>query len=239
MSKERERTTIQNNDHHKDLEMMINKGIKPDILLIGTSMFGRMVFVNDAKEMYNKHGLNDHAILNLGAGGDKIRNILWRCEDHNGGILEAVRKHCIPKTIIVMGGANDVETVKPNKMINLFTELLGLVKNKFPESRIVVVGMFPRFSDMRSIDSIMKSFRAYNEGIKKIAPEYYYFGESIMQKDGYPDRQYFATDDPVHLNKKGYDIFCKGLRQIITGVIEITEITVGYIPNDNDFPALG
>jgi len=124
-------------------------------------------------------------------------------------------------------------------MINLFTELLELVKNKFPESRIVVVGMFPRFSDMRSIDSMMKNQRMYNEGIQKTLNGYYYFGDNILGQDGYPDREFFAIDDPVHLNEKGYDIFCKGLKLIITGQFENKETKDDYVINDGDFPALG
>lgn len=185
-------------------------------VLIGTSMFERMEWEDGAKSKFQEH-LSDKSIWNLGCGGDKISNILYRLED--GKILEILKSRNV-KRVIFMAGANDMEFGNPNTastekdrgklkdLSNLYHMCLSLILQYLQDVNVVTIGIYPRMSDKYSHETMLRRVKEFNE----MNSFNYYFGDALLKDDKCNKDMYF---DNVHLNEKGYDVLCNGLKLIM------------------------
>lgn len=108
--------------------------------------------------------------LNLGVGGDGIRQVLWRCL--NGeldgyrtpviGVLIGTNNHGSPDDDIVLGIAH----------------LLGVIRAKHPESKILLQPVLPRMPKPDDKEDLRKKFDRVNARLKLLAD-----GETIVWLD--------------------------------------------------------
>jgi (4-O-methyl)-D-glucuronate---lignin esterase len=96
---------------------------------------------------------------NFGWGGDTTHNVLWRMTH---GELDDVR----PKVIVLLVGTNNLgdtppgdEAAKVDEVVGGIEAILGVLQQKSPEVRIVLMGITPRGADgstamMPTIDKI-------------------------------------------------------------------------------------
>ena len=108
--------------------------------------------------------------LNLGVGGDGIRQVLWRCL--NGeldgyrtpviGVLIGTNNHGSPDDDIVLGIAH----------------LLGVIRAKHPESKILLQPVLPRMPKPDDKEDLRKKFDRINARLKLLAD-----GETIVWLD--------------------------------------------------------
>lgn len=108
--------------------------------------------------------------LNLGVGGDGIRQALWRCL--NGeldgyrtpviGVLIGTNNHGSPDDDIVLGIAH----------------LLGVIRAKHPESKILLQPVLPRMPKPDDKEDLRKKFDRVNARLKPLAD-----GETIVWLD--------------------------------------------------------
>lgn len=199
-------TTV--NDHIP----FLNDHSNIDTVLVGTSMFERFKYVDYALNAWNDVIDQSKTVFNCSVGGDRICNILYRLKDQN--ILNCIQNQ--PQKFILMCGANDIEKEKIHIMINGVEQIMGIIKSKFPSTKLIIFGMYPRKSDKISPETLLIKVNDFNEKLKnltdKLNVDFYNFGNDVLNK-GLIDPQFF--DDNVHFNDKGYKLFAKRLAQFV------------------------
>lgn len=129
--------------------LQIKDKINPEIVLIGdsiTHLWGGEPATPGRKpngpEAFAKT-FGERRVLNLGFGWDRTQNVLWRL-DHD----EINRLH--PKFVVVNIGTNNFAGTKnarastPEEIAEGVRDILIRVRSKTPESRIILMGIFPR-----------------------------------------------------------------------------------------------
>ncbi len=157
------------------------------------------------------HGWN---AANFGWGGDTTKNILWRITH---GELDGVD----PKVIVLLAGTNDIGQ-KPaadivEQTVKGIEAIIAVCKAKAPRATIVLMAVFPRNDSPHANAAI----NAVNERIAKFAD-----GKSVRFlniNDQLADRQGNLFDgvavDKLHLSLKGYEIWAKNLKPLLTELL--------------------
>jgi lysophospholipase L1-like esterase len=151
---------------------------------------------------------------NFGWGADTIQNILWRLQN---GELDGVG----PKIIVLLAGANDVgSTPASDATVSDITKgikkLLDTMREKAPQAKIVVMGIFPR-NDGTNPTAVMPSIAKINENIAKFADggavRYLNINDKLADKDG----KLFdgMTVDGLHLSLIGYQAWADALKPLL------------------------
>lgn len=117
--------------HADDVEVAA-KG-EAELLFVGDSITQGWEWAPSWKEHFAPH----HA-ANLGVGGDKTQNLLWRLE--NGGIGKLN-----PKAIILLIGVNNFghDHATPAEVFVGVKANIDLLKISFPDSKILALAVFP------------------------------------------------------------------------------------------------
>jgi platelet-activating factor acetylhydrolase IB subunit beta/gamma len=154
--------------------------------------------------------------LNLGIGGDRTENILWRL-DH--GALDGVS----PKVIVLMIGVNNAPLVSANDVpatavahgMKLCVESLRL---HCPDSHLVVLKILPAFDPTAAsgqvIGEINTAFSSFdwkgNTGIDvlDLQPDFTR-GDGSLKTELY-------SDGHLHLSPAGYEVIAARLRAAIS-----------------------
>ena len=213
------------NDHAKR-EARLQKG-NVNILLVGDSI---------------THGWKRHPellqqcfagqqIVNLGHPADKTENILWRLSNHK---MDKIT----PQVAIVMAGTNN-----SNKDEYTIEEIAGgvqaivqLLQAKLPETKILLLGIFPRGSrDQRIGLKTGLTEAAMNPQWEKIDQinrklDTFADGESVVYLN---INSAFLNDnaalpvtvmpDLLHPNATGYKLWCSAMKPTLERMIEGTE----------------
>ncbi len=141
-----ERDSYDWDQRHRDV-MAIKAQMKPEIVLIGDSIthfwggLPKANRVNGPKSWAAAFGGME--VLNLGFGWDRTQNVLWRLQH---GEFDGLH----PKTVIINIGTNNLTgTINarantPEEVVEGILAIHGKVRAASPESRIVVMGIFPR-----------------------------------------------------------------------------------------------
>lgn len=173
---------------------MLNSGVNPITLIIGSSVMERF-------DWFAKKTFPAHVVL-LAKGGDKIEHLLWRL--NNTPNSDKVTK------IIIQIGTNNltVKNITTEQLSNGCVQVVTLLKNKFPRGKIIFPKLYYR-GDV-STDKINK----VNDELKRK------LGDDFDEKfwdDFLPGNEYDSSKylDHVHLNKESYDSFYKKMLTVI------------------------
>jgi beta-glucosidase len=123
------------NDHSKR-EARLQKG-RVDILLVGDSItHGWKRHPELLKKCFD-----GQQVVNLGQPADKTENILWRLTNHDMGKIT-------PQVAIVMAGTNNSNNDEYTKeaIAGGVEAIVQLLRAKLPETKILLLGIFPRGS---------------------------------------------------------------------------------------------
>lgn len=108
--------------------------------------------------------------LNLGVGGDGVRQVLWRCLN---GELDGYSTPLIALLI----GTNDHGSSDEEIVLGI-THLLGVIRAKHPESKILLQAILPRMPKTDDKEDLRKKFDRVNARLKLLAD-----GETIIWLD--------------------------------------------------------
>ena len=156
------------------------------------------------------HGLRP---LNLGFGWDRTQNVLWRLAH---GEAEGLR----PKTVVLNIGTNNLAgdaTARENTPAETAAGVEAVVDDlraRLPESRIVVMGVFPRgFERGNDLDRRIRELNAILArslaGRSNVA--FLDIGDRLRGPDGAAARDLFL--EGTHPTERGYAIWGKALRE--------------------------
>lgn len=144
-------------------------------------------------------------IRNRGIGSDTTTGVLHRLEE----IYSSK-----PKKLFIMIGINDLGKKIPIEIIKQnYLEILKTVKNKSPETQIIVQSVLPVNEKMHGHHTSNRQVVILNSELKKICDQ-----ENLVYIDLYKifdagidgmDRKY--TNDGIHLNGSGYYLWKESL----------------------------
>ena len=103
-----------------------------ELILIGDSLISNLCFFPDVWEKY----LLNHRPLNLGIGGDKVENVLWRIQNID-----------FPKTathIFIMCGSNNLDTNTPEDIAQGIMHCGTSIKLQSIQYTVSILSILPR-----------------------------------------------------------------------------------------------
>ena len=203
--------------HAKGIEAvrLIRQGI--DIVLIGDSItqgWGGGWDGTPFNAAWKKQ-FGERKALNLGIGGDRIENILWRL-DH--GALDGAT----PKVIVLMIGVNNAPLVHANGVpvtaavhgIKLCIENIRL---RCPQSQIVLVKILPAFDPAKEVGDRVREINTTLDGLKLDADaniQILDLWKDFTNADGALKTELYA-DQHLHLSLAGYDVLASQLKLVV------------------------
>jgi lysophospholipase L1-like esterase len=150
-------------------------------------------------------------VLNMGFGWDRTQNVLWRLSQ---GEFDGLH----PKTVIINIGTNNLAATDnarsntPEEIVQGIRAIHDEVRRKSPESRIIVMGVFPRGY------SATNAFRApilrINELLAKTVGEepnttFLDIGSKFLSPDG--TLPVSMMNDGTHPTEAGYEVWANAL----------------------------
>jgi lysophospholipase L1-like esterase len=194
----------------------------------------QLVFLGDSithgwegkgKASWEKHWAPLKA-ANFGIGGDRTEHVLWRLEHGNFDGLK-------PKAIVLMIGTNNTgHQGRPQKELDGavyqctaeqtaegIKAILGLLRRKCPDAKILVLGIFPRGANKE--DKFRQQNEATNAIVKGYADGQKIFFLDVGAKFLEPDGTLTKTimPDLLHPNEKGYEIWTSAIKAEVTALL--------------------
>ena len=148
---------------------------------------------------------------NFGIGGDRTEHVLWRLEH---GEVEGIR----PKVVVLMIGTNNSGSNTAEAIANGVTAIVKSLREKLPETKILLLGVFPRGEKP---GSIREKLAAVNERIAMLDDgkmvKYLDISKSFLQDDGTIARD--VMPDFLHLSPKGYRIWADAMEPTLRAML--------------------
>ena len=142
-----------------------------------------------------------HNVLNLGFGGAFIESL----EKY----FDTLFHFSSPKAIVLYLGGNDLSlNYNASQIVEMIKSLIFRIHEKFPESRIINIGIKPSFERQKKLQTISQINHSMQELSSKITYLYQIDLFNELMINGNIDKKYFLQDG-LHLNKKGYLVLNK------------------------------
>ena len=153
--------------------------------------------------------VHPHQAINLGFGGSSY---FW-CNYY----FEEVFQGLFPSRVILYAGDNDLGTGTPyEEIMNSFSRLVNKVKSHHQETSIAVIGVKAspdRVFLRNKIEHLNESLKAL---IHEVGEDYIDVYTKMLNPDGSYRPELF-TDDMLHMNEKGYEIWKHEVRSYLSG----------------------
>jgi len=194
-------------DTHAKLVQMVEANKGPvDVLLVGDSI---TIQWGDSW----KRNFPELKAVNIGIGGEKTQNVLWRL-DHGG--VDGLE----PKVVILMIGNNNMfftpETGIEPAAKGIKTCALNL-REKFPKAPLIVVKVLPAhapgnrfYEDIKKTNAALDPLDLTADPMVQVLDLTADFTES----DGTLKKSLFKPDN-IHLSAEGYDAYAARLKPIL------------------------
>lgn len=179
-----------------------------DVLLVGDSITIQW------GDSWAKHFPNKKAI-NIGIGGDKTQNVLWRL-DHGG--VEGLQ----PKAIVLMIGNNNMFFTPETGIEAAAKGIEMCVKNlreKFPETPIIVAKILPAhapgnrfYEDIKLTNAALDLLKLKGDPKVRVLDLW----SDFTNADGTIKQELF-THDHIHLSPAGYAVYAERLKPLLEG----------------------
>ena len=172
-----------------------------DLVFIGDSITEN--WERDGKAVWASHYAK-YGALDLGFGGDKTENVLWRLQH---GEIDGFK----PKVAVVMIGTNNTghRQEDPRTTAAGIRRILDEIRSRQPDTRILLLAVFPRDEQQTSPQ------RRLNDRVNSIISGYadgrhVFFldiNAALTKADGTLSRD--VMPDLLHPGEKGYDIWAR------------------------------
>jgi lysophospholipase L1-like esterase len=196
-------------------ELALQKKLDPQVVLIGDSIThfwaGEPKSTRASGPKAWQVAFGGLRVLNMGFGWDRTQNVLWRLRE---GEFEGIH----PKTVILNIGTNNLtgtanaRSNSPEEIVQGILAIVAEVRERSPQSRIIVMGVFPR--GYAPGDDFRAPILEINELLaKSLTGEpnttFLDIGKQFLTPDGtLPVRM---MDDGTHPTAGGYAIWAKAL----------------------------
>jgi platelet-activating factor acetylhydrolase IB subunit beta/gamma len=218
-------------DTHAKLVEYVKANQDPvDILLVGdsiTEQWGSPLMNTSLNAAWQKN-FGQYKTINIGIGGDKTQNVLWRL-DHGG--VDGLE----PRLIILMIGNNNMFFTPETGIEPAACGIKACVDNlreKFPKAGLILVKVLPChepgnafYEDIRKVNAALDPFNLEADAKVHILDIY----EDFLNNDGTIKPELF-TPDKVHPSQEaGYSLYAEKLKPLVDAVFAGKEIPK-YVP---------
>lgn len=166
-------------------------------------------------EIWNAH-FGKYQPANFGIGGDQTQHVLWRVED---GELDRIR----PKVVVLLLGTNNSARNTGAEIAAANRKLVGLIREKLPETKVLLLAIFPRGPRMKKdgtwdpLERQLEAIRIANAGLAELDDgrmvRFLDIGAKFLGSDGrIPDA---IMPDQLHLSPAGYRIWAEALQPLL------------------------
>lgn len=152
---------------------------------------------------------------NFGISGDRTEHVLWRITN---GELDGIN----PKGVVIMIGTNNIgqnADEKPEWAAAGVKKIVDTVREKLPNARILLLGVFPRGTadspQRKAVNEINEIISKYGDG-KTVS--YLDIGKVFLDENGEIPAD--VMPDKLHPNAKGYDIWYEAVKAPIAELME-------------------
>jgi len=191
--------------------------IKPEIVMIGDSI--THFWGGQPLEPKGNRGakawddlFGNRKVLNIGFGWDRTQNVLYRIKE---GELDGLS----PKLVVIHIGTNNLSTSKnaptntPEQVVEAIGAIIGAVKDKCPDAKIVLMGVFPRGE--KADNPFREKIGTINKGLadtysNKPGVVYLDITQKLLNADGSMSKE--VMGDFLHPTEKGYAIWAEALK---------------------------
>jgi lysophospholipase L1-like esterase len=177
-----------------------------DVLLVGDSITIQW------GESWKKHFPGLKAV-NIGVGGDKTQNVLWRL-DHGG--VEGLQ----PKAVVLMIGNNNMFFTPETGIEAAAKGIEMCVKNlreKFPDAAIVVAKIPPAhapgvrfYEDIKKTNAALDPLKLDSDAKVRMLDMW----SDFTNADGTQKKELFTSDN-IHLSPAGYAVYAQRLKPLL------------------------
>ncbi len=196
--------------HQQVLDLF--KTTKPQIVMIGASIIhywaGEPVATQARAPESWKLAFGDQTVANLGFGGDRTENVLWRI-DH--GELDGIA----PRQAIVLIGTNNLTSGDSVSDTVAGIEMICLrIHEKLPQTKLLVLGLLPcialreKAAEVDRVNFQLET-RLHPQGWIRVLD----LGNKFRNPDGSINDKLFS--DGLHPNKDGYAILGENLKSFM------------------------
>ena len=194
---------------HREIEKL--KGGSVDVVMLGDSIMHFWEWKHP--ESWAKFTAGRVA-LNLGYGGDRTQNVIWRI-DH--GELDGYEAKCV---VLMIGMNNNTsDNTDPANVAAAIEKIVGMIRKHQPRAKIVLHPIFPRGV---SAESKHAKARARNDKTNALLKEFSErdgnvvwidFNARLVDGTGWVPADIMA--DQIHPTDAGYDIWMEALEPVL------------------------
>ncbi len=176
-----------------------------DLLLVGDS-------ITKAWENQHPHAESFSAFktLNLGFGGDRTQNVLWRLRN---GEIDGVS----PKLVTLMIGTNNSKQDTPGDIFLGIRAIVAELRSQLPDAKIAVFSIFPRKPGLQN-DTV----GAVNAMLPKLADGekvlHVNINDRFLDADGNQLANLYHRD-LLHLSAGGYAAWFDAIKSLVNGEV--------------------
>lgn len=172
---------------------------KNAILFVGSSSFN---YWKDVASYFP-----GYTIINRGFGGSSLPHVIRYAED----IIFPYE----PKQVLIYCGENDFASsasVTPKDVLERFTQLYSMIRNRLPKANIAFVSIKPSPSRQNLMPKMVEANALIRKFIKKEKNAAFIDVYNLMlNADGSPKKEIF-TGDNLHMNASGYAIWAEAIK---------------------------
>ena len=149
-------------------------------------------------------------VLNLGYGGDKTQNVLWRMEH---GELDGYTAKCV--VLMIGTNNNSANDSDPAAVAEGVKKIVAGIRSRQPKAKVILHPIFPRGCSADSGHAAAKSRNEKtNALLKQFAGEdgklvWVDFNDKLVDESGWVPKSLMA--DEIHPTDAGYDIWMDAL----------------------------
>ena len=195
---------------HKEIEKV--KGEAVDLVLLGDSIMHFWEWKHPKSWAKLTAG---RKVLNLGYGGDRTQNIIWRI---NHGELDGYEAKCV--VLMIGTNNNSSNSSKPEDVAGGIEKIVNMIRAKQPKAKIVLHPIFPRGDSAQSQRHAAARERndRTNVLLKQFAEKdgklvWIDFNDKLVDATGWVPKS--IMPDQIHPSAVGYDIWMKALAPVI------------------------
>ena len=174
---------------------------KAELVMIGDSITHYWEKQRDYEAKFSKYNT-----LNLGFGGDRTQNVLWRLQN---GEVDGIS----PKLVTIMIGTNNSRRDKPEDIFAGIKAIVAELHQRLPESKIAVLSIFPRKPSLE-----YETVKAVNAMLPQLTDNQQVFhvdiNKSFLDENG-AQRTKLFNRDLLHLSSEGYETWSKALESLL------------------------
>lgn len=169
------------------------------------------------KDVWARHYAPRKA-ANFGIGGDRTQHVLWRLDN---GEVDPIK----PRVVVLMIGTNNLGSNNDDQIVEGITAVVAKIKSKLPESRVLLLGVFPRGAKRDPAQPSAAPeprIGKINERIAKLddgkTVKYLDIGVRFLDANGQVPKE--IMPDFLHLSRKGYQIWADAIEPTLWEMVD-------------------